>query len=477
MHLVLIFNIALFILRIIYVEYYPTDLSPEEAQYWDWSRELDWSYYSKPPMVAYLNFLSTHILGNTELGVRITPILLSFVLSITTYLFTKEIFDSRTALIASTLPQLSIGLSANSILMTTDAPFVFFWSLCVMTIYFAIQRNTTRLWFLVGTLAGLAFLSKYPAIFLLPITLLYLSLYRRQLLTSIKPYVSLIPPLVLSFPVLYWNYKHDFVSFKHVSNLASKGSGYFNLSYFFEFFGGQILLLSILPFFVLLYAWYKSLKDEKLIFFTFYSLPIVLFFLILSLKKEVYANWAGFAYFSAFILIAYTLSKRKVLSLLSYSVSFLLFILLHFTPIFDYLGLTKLLPPERDPNKVMVGWQKLGQEVSKLYTGKELILSPRYQISAELAFYVQGNPKTDCINLGRRMNQYDLWKHRVKDLLGNNAIYVDYGPLPDSILKASGGIIEFKQVKVDWRSKHIRTLYVYKIKKYKGMEENLPMGY
>src|SRR5271156_4225043 len=32
----------------------PLDLAPDEAHYWDWSRHLDWSYYSKGPLVAWL---------------------------------------------------------------------------------------------------------------------------------------------------------------------------------------------------------------------------------------------------------------------------------------------------------------------------------------------------------------------------------------------------------------------------------------
>ena len=32
----------------------PLDLAQDEAHYWDWSRHLDWSYYSKGPLVAYL---------------------------------------------------------------------------------------------------------------------------------------------------------------------------------------------------------------------------------------------------------------------------------------------------------------------------------------------------------------------------------------------------------------------------------------
>jgi hypothetical protein len=46
-------------------------------------------------MVAYANFLTTYLLGNTELAVRITPIVLSFLMSIFTYFFAKRLFDER----------------------------------------------------------------------------------------------------------------------------------------------------------------------------------------------------------------------------------------------------------------------------------------------------------------------------------------------------------------------------------------------
>jgi hypothetical protein len=95
MKFVLGFNLLLFIFRVFYVLYSPLDLTPEEAQYWDWSRHLDLSYYSKPPMVAYANFLTTSLLGNTELAVRITPIVLSFLMSIFTYFFAKKLFDEK----------------------------------------------------------------------------------------------------------------------------------------------------------------------------------------------------------------------------------------------------------------------------------------------------------------------------------------------------------------------------------------------
>ena len=45
-------------------------LSPDEAQYWDWSRTPQWSYYSKGPLIAFINMAGTALFGPTETGVR-----------------------------------------------------------------------------------------------------------------------------------------------------------------------------------------------------------------------------------------------------------------------------------------------------------------------------------------------------------------------------------------------------------------------
>jgi len=479
---VLIINLSLALFRILYVILYPIDLSPEEAQYWDWSRELDLSYYSKPPMVAYLNFLTTHIFGNTETGVRITPILLSFILSLLTYFFVKKIFDRRLALLSATFPNLFIGSAINSILMTTDAPFIFFWSISVMLIYLAVERNDLRLWVLVGIFAGLSFLSKYPAVFLFPLTLLYMLLVRRDALLSLKPYLSLIPAFFLSLPVLIWNLEHNFVSFKHVSSLANRSAYFPNISSFLEFLGGQALLLSLFPFLFLLHGWWLSFRerDKRLVFLTTYSLPVVLFFLILSLRKEVYANWSGFAYFTGSILAVYSMvrvwERRKPLVVLSVIFPLFLFIILHFTPLIDHLGLRDLLPPKRDPVKVMIGWEKLGKEVGRFYTGKELIFSSAYQISAELAFYVRGNPRTFVYHTGR-MTQYYLWRDRLKNFKGREAIFVSYGGLPKRIKRDFASFEYLKRVEVLWRGKVVNRFEIYRLRGFRGNFDEAPRGF
>src|SRR5277367_5390530 len=70
-------------LRLVYLaRFCPLDLAPDEAHYWDWSRHLDWCYYSKGPLVALLirgsvelfGPLSVALTGGEMLAVRLPAV-------------------------------------------------------------------------------------------------------------------------------------------------------------------------------------------------------------------------------------------------------------------------------------------------------------------------------------------------------------------------------------------------------------------
>src|SRR3954454_7313224 len=77
----------------------PLDLSPDEAHYWDWSRHLDWSYYSKGPLVAYLIRLgcelfgawSVSLTGNEMLAVRLPAVVCGSLLLVSLYVLTAQV--------------------------------------------------------------------------------------------------------------------------------------------------------------------------------------------------------------------------------------------------------------------------------------------------------------------------------------------------------------------------------------------------
>src|SRR6516225_8996632 len=82
--LALLLILAAATLHVVYLAYEcPLDLAPDEAHYWDWSRRLDWSYYSKGPLVAWLiragcdlwGEWSWRLCGNEALAVRLPAVL------------------------------------------------------------------------------------------------------------------------------------------------------------------------------------------------------------------------------------------------------------------------------------------------------------------------------------------------------------------------------------------------------------------
>src|SRR3954465_13494178 len=72
----------------------PLDLSGDEAQYWDWSRNLDLSYYSKGPLVAYIIRASCAAFGDTMPAVRLPALVLGTCTLVVTYLLARRLFAS-----------------------------------------------------------------------------------------------------------------------------------------------------------------------------------------------------------------------------------------------------------------------------------------------------------------------------------------------------------------------------------------------
>src|SRR6266576_1037816 len=95
----------------------PLDLAPDEAHYWDWSRHLDWSYYSKGPLVAWLirascelfGPLSVELTGNLAAAVRLPALICHAATMVAWYVLAAGVFRSSrlglmVVLLAAALP-------------------------------------------------------------------------------------------------------------------------------------------------------------------------------------------------------------------------------------------------------------------------------------------------------------------------------------------------------------------------------------
>jgi len=77
---------GLLTLRVILLFLAPWGLHGDEAQYWAWSQEPAFGYFSKPPMIAWVIGATTSIFGDAEWAIRLSAPFLHIATSIMIFL-------------------------------------------------------------------------------------------------------------------------------------------------------------------------------------------------------------------------------------------------------------------------------------------------------------------------------------------------------------------------------------------------------
>jgi Dolichyl-phosphate-mannose-protein mannosyltransferase len=178
--------LALTALRLIYLLFFcPYELVEDEAHYWEWSRRLDLSYYTKGPGVAWAIAASTWIFGVSEFAVRLPSVLSAAISTLAIGAITREAFgDRRAAFIAAALFNLAPVFQFASFLMTIDSPYVACWACATLSMVKAAKARSAggaARWALaMGASLGVGFLFKYTILLVAPGMILAFGLLRRS---------------------------------------------------------------------------------------------------------------------------------------------------------------------------------------------------------------------------------------------------------------------------------------------------------
>ena len=121
----------------------PLELYPDEAQYWLWSRTLDFGYYSKPPMIAWAIWATTAVGGDAEAWVRLSACLFQAGAGVVVFLIGRRLYTPGVGLAAAALYALMPGVQLSALVAATDAPLLFFLGLSVLA-YVILQDATPR---------------------------------------------------------------------------------------------------------------------------------------------------------------------------------------------------------------------------------------------------------------------------------------------------------------------------------------------
>lgn len=348
----ILLTLAFTLVRLVVLFRSPLELYPDEAQYWLWSRTLDLGYFSKPPMVAWGIWASTHIGGDAEPWVRLPATLFHAGASLVVFAIGRRLYGSAVGLAALALYALMPGIQLSSMVAATDAPLFFFLGLTILA-YAHMQDGARRPWLAaaLGAALGLAFLSKYAAVYFLVGAALHLALSRPARAAWSPPTVLAAAAtfaLVVS-PNLAWNMTHGLATLKHTAaNAAWGGAQLFNPPELGDFLVSQFAVFGPIPFGVLLVgaglaAARRRLSDPDLLLLCF-SLPPLLIVAVQAFISRANANWAGAGYLAGAVLVAAWLirwrAKRWFMAALAIqavaATAFLAFVLS--PPLADRLG-------------------------------------------------------------------------------------------------------------------------------------------
>lgn len=390
---------ALTLLRLMWIASGATDLYPDEAQYWIWSLNPDWGYYSKPPLVAWLIAATTRLVGSdNELAVRLAAPLLHFGAALMIYALAQRLYNARTAFWASVAYATLPGVWVSSFIISTDAPLLFCWSIALYAFVRARDAGGERWWWAVGLAAGAGLLAKYAMAYWLISALLFLLVYKDER-RHLARYIGAVALALLVYsPNFVWNFAHGFASYRHTQENAALGGPLFHPANFFAFFGSQFLVFGPVFFGALIWCalrMRRTLTARREAMLAFFALPTLAMMLVVSFLSRAEPNWAAPTYVSAIVLaVAFLLAEgRRLLVWLSVALHVsAVVVLAELAPAARVLGYE--LPAKYDALHRLQGWRTLGNAVGRLLRENPNVhlMADDRELMAALIYYVEPHP-------------------------------------------------------------------------------------
>jgi 4-amino-4-deoxy-L-arabinose transferase-like glycosyltransferase len=453
------------------------ELHFDEAQYWEWSKQLDWSYYSKGPLVAWLIALSERLFGHSEWAVRLPAWLAYDALLFLMYAFARDVWNSRAAAWWAVILLLFNPMYFTlSLVMTTDIFLFLFWVTGLWAAYRALILVQPRAWYVMGAAVGMGALTKL-SIGLLPagvgIAVLLTPRWRRHL-ASPHLWGGVLLMVIIMLPVILWNAGHDWVMLRHES--GHMGETQWSLLRGLSFLGGQIFAFSPLIALVAIGVLRHPPANEGQRLLWGLSLGWLAFFFFKALAAKVQINWPAPCYISLLILFAGHIDALPRWQYRVVLAGFGLALAMMMIAYFPYqLGLTW----KQDPFKRTKAWREPVVQLSRLSPPVDFILTPNYRIAAEMAFYwPKYLPTYVAGSAARRFDQHDLWPAIDREA-GHNGLWVSTSTeFPPEMASAFDECIPLKPVPaVTPNGGTVRTLYASYCRNYRPIVWPKPSTY
>jgi 4-amino-4-deoxy-L-arabinose transferase-like glycosyltransferase len=435
--------VALTALRVTYASL--IDLRTDEAYYWTWSKENVLCFLDHPPMIAWFIRFGTAIFGDTNLGVRFAGILAMLV----TQLLLADIVrcvthDVRAIVLAVLMPEAALYYGLLMAKVAPDVALIPFAIAMVWALVRLEESGDPRWWLAAGVFGGLAMLSKFTAVMLIPAVLSFMLVpdWRRRWLLSPYPWLAALIAVVVFLPVLIWNAQHDWASFRF-QLVRATATHELSLRTVADFVGLQLglvgfILLPVALSGVALTAWRGYIRGNAVavLLSTAVIVPFAYFFWK-SLSLRVGDTWPMFMWPAGFAAAAINIAMMpregwaawKIRSTISWAnvaiVSGIIMVVVVFlyyvvSP-WNFIGKT-------DPIGGEAGYEQVADraqaELQKI--GATWIATTDYRTYAMLRWYFNG--RVPVIQINERGRFLDFRDPGMASIRGHTGLYVGREP-------------------------------------------------
>lgn len=313
----------------------PYNLIEDEAQYWEWSRRLDWSYYSKGPGIAWIIRASTEALGTSEWGVRMPAVVFSSIAAWALALLARDVMRAGgaardaawrgaffTVCVFNLVP---LYQSTAGVILTIDMPYAAMWSLAAWFGWRALMTGSRLAWIALGLAIAGGFIFKYTMLLCVPGLVLFAALARKNLRMA-RPAalwisLALLAAMLGLLPVAIWNSQHDWATVRHLLGHLHMQGGDITTAptaaerwsplWTLEFLATQIGMVG--PMLILAaWEWSRSRRERGTagadlshvgrLYVLCVAGPIVVFYVGVTFIAEAEANWAMAGYTTLCVL-------------------------------------------------------------------------------------------------------------------------------------------------------------------------------
>jgi 4-amino-4-deoxy-L-arabinose transferase-like glycosyltransferase len=308
---------AMTVLRLTYASL--LDLRTDEAYYWTWSKENVLSFLDHPPMIAWFIRFGTAIFGDTNLGVRFAGILAMLVTQLLLADIVRRVtHDVRAVVMVLLFPEAALYYGLLMAKVSPDVALIPFAIAMVWALIRLWEGGDARWWLAAGVFGGLALLSKFTAVMLIPAVLAFMLVpdWRGRWLRSPYPWLAALIAVALFLPVLIWNAGHDWASFRFqfVRATATHGWSFRTVG---DFIGLQFGLVGFISLPVVLSAlattaWrgYRRFDAVAILLSTCVIIPFAYFFWR-SLTLRVGDTWPMFIWPAGFAAAAINITMLR----------------------------------------------------------------------------------------------------------------------------------------------------------------------